>query len=129
MADFYRIGDLDISVLNLGELVETLFDLNDHPWRASVEIIPKYMPPNPRPNTKPSCVVKFTDNFKNEYFLRYSKGPGMGCFWDVYGDDFLSPELAFRAILQAPCPRGAMTNEVCWAARTSTLMERKGIKE
>ena len=37
-------------------------------------------------------------------FLRYSKGPALGVFWDVYGDDFLNVGLAVRAILEAKCP-------------------------
>lgn len=129
MKDFYKIGDLDVSILNLGKLVETLFDLEDHPWRASVEIIPEYMPTYPAPSTKPICAIRFTDNHNNHSFLRYSKGPGMGCFWDCYGDDFHSPELALRAILLAPTPRAALNSEVCYAARTSVMMAKKGIFE
>ena len=98
-----KIGNVDVSILNLESLVEQFLDLRDHPWRAFVEIIPKYMPPYPSLDTKPTCQIRFRYNEHCRY-LRYSKGPGMGCFWDIYGDDFLTPELAFRAILFAPCP-------------------------
>lgn len=37
-------------------------------------------------------------------FCRYSKGPGGSLIWDVYGDDFMSPALAFRRLLDAPVP-------------------------
>lgn len=47
----------------------------------------------------PATVVRY-----GKSFLRYSKGPRQGFFWDAYGDDFLSPELALLALLQAPVP-------------------------
>lgn len=37
-------------------------------------------------------------------FLRYSCGPGGSLVWDCYGDNFMSPGLAFRRLLHAPVP-------------------------
>lgn len=37
-------------------------------------------------------------------YLRYSKGPGTGTFWDTYGDDFHSPELALVELSKAYPP-------------------------
>lgn len=37
-------------------------------------------------------------------FLRYSCGPGRSLVWDSYGDNFMSPALAFRRLLDAPVP-------------------------
>ncbi len=37
-------------------------------------------------------------------YLRHSRGPRQGHFWDIYGDDYQSPELALVALLQAEPP-------------------------
>lgn len=78
-------------------LKESAFD--DRNWRMFAEIIPDYMPPYPRPDTRPTCVVKMGGSF-----LRYSHGPVQGYFWDVYGDNFDKPEWALLALLHAPVP-------------------------
>lgn len=75
------------------------YDMFGDIWRAYAEIIPNYMPPYPREDTRPSCVVKC-----GEAFLRHSAGPKQGFFWDIYGDDFIKPELALVALLHAPTP-------------------------
>lgn len=75
--------------------------VEDNPldWRVYAKIIPDYMPPYPRPDTQPRVVVEFRGQF-----LRYSCGPRQGWFWDGYGDDLKTPGLAFKALLEAPCP-------------------------
>lgn len=37
-------------------------------------------------------------------FLRYSRGPRQKTFWDIYGDDFVTTELAVIALADAPAP-------------------------
>lgn len=93
---------IDPKLFTVERLLATFLDDmhgNIDRWRKFATIETGYMPPNPRPETKPKCVVRYGASF-----LRYSAGPGMGCFWDIYGDDFLDAELAFRALLQAPVP-------------------------
>lgn len=92
---------IDPSIINVGELMKYLLQL-DHwsgAWRSHAEIIVDYMPPFPRPDTRPSCQVKIGDNF-----LRHSKGPLQRHFWDIYGDDYQTPELALIALMQADPP-------------------------
>jgi hypothetical protein len=77
--------------------------LDDRPngrdqWRKHLTIEPKYVPER-APKTLPIVAVRFEN-----WFLRYSKGPAQGFFWDIYGDDFQTTELAFMAVLQAPIP-------------------------
>lgn len=79
--------------------------LLDEPWHQQCDIIPDYMPPSPRPDTRPSVQVRFNDGTEHPPFLRYSKGPKQGYFWDIYGDDMHSIELAVLALSQAPAPR------------------------
>lgn len=76
----------------------------DQPWHKQCEIIPDYMPPFPRPETRPSVQVKCNGGTDHSLFLRYSKGPKQGYFWDIYGDDMDSIELAVFALSQAPAP-------------------------
>ena len=71
-------------------------------WRGKCEIIPQYMPPFPRPDTRPVLVVRHGNSF-----LRYSRGPRQGFFWDIYGDDLHTVGLALLALLEAPPPPGA----------------------
>lgn len=89
----------DASKLDTQKLVNLLLT---QVWQHHCEIIPDYMPPFPREDTQPTCVIKH-----GEQFLRYSNGPLQGFFWDMYGDDFHSPELAIVALSQCQPPRGA----------------------
>lgn len=81
---------ISIKDMNLEKLVRLLLNTSDHPWRKEVELEVK---------SSTMLCVKYED-----VYLRYSKGPYQHYFWDVYGDDFQSPELAFYAILHAPPP-------------------------
>ena len=72
-------------------------------WHRFAEIVPDYMPPYPTKDTKPAIVVRF-NGFNRPLFLRWSRGPLQGFFWDVYGDNFDNEELALIALSQAPCP-------------------------
>lgn len=86
-------------MLSLEKLVKSLVENNPPSWQIHAEIIPDYMPPYPNKDTRPTCVVKCGTSF-----LRHSCGPKQGFFWDCYGDDMQTPELAFIALLQAPPP-------------------------
>lgn len=77
---------------------------NRDPWKRLVEIVPDYVAPFDKENKK-KCVVLIRHDYDNDVsFLRYSKGPAQGFFWDMYGDDFIVPELALLAIMSAPVP-------------------------
>lgn len=78
--------------------------LLDQPWHANCEIIPDYMPPYPRPETRPTVQVRYNNGTQYAPFLRYSAGPKQGFFWDIYGDDMLTIELAIVALSIAPAP-------------------------
>jgi hypothetical protein len=78
-------------------------DFGENKWRKECVIITDYMPPCPNENTRPKCVVHHP---LSESFLRYSKGPHQGFFWDVYGEDFQCPELALLALSQVQRPHG-----------------------
>lgn len=73
-------------------------------WMHECQIVPDYMPPYPGKDTKPTCQVRFVYESGDETFLRYSNGPLQGYFWDIYGDDMHSPEVALIAISQSPAP-------------------------
>jgi hypothetical protein len=73
-------------------------------WMHECVIHPAYMPPFPREDTRPTCKVSWTEPDGGSHWLRHSAGPMQGYFWDVYGDDFLRPELALLAVSQAPPP-------------------------
>lgn len=91
----------DASKFDAQKLINYL--LSQH-WMHEVRIIPDYMPPFPREDTRPRCAVYFTYKDGKEVGLRYSRGPLQGFGWDTYSDDFHSPELALIAISQAPAP-------------------------
>lgn len=74
--------------------------LLDRPWHKRCEIIPDYMPPFPSPGTKPTVQVRYDHSL----MLRYSRGPIQGYFWDIYGDDMLTVEIAIVALSRAPSP-------------------------
>jgi hypothetical protein len=97
---------IDRGLFNLDRLIDEMLDTvhgNRNQWWNAAEIVPGYMPPFPREDTRPSCVVRFRQSF-----LRYSKGPRQGFFWDLYGDDFQTPELALLALVAAPVPPSAL---------------------
>lgn len=79
--------------------------LLDQPWHQDCEIVPEYMPPHPGPNTKPEMRVRYNNGTEYPAYLRYSKGPKQGFFWDVYGDDMYTVEISILALSKAPAPR------------------------
>lgn len=91
----------DPAQFNMDKLVRLL--LTQH-WMHECEIVPDYMPPFPREDTRPTCQVRYVYDSGEETFLRHGGGPLQGYFWDVYGSDMHSPELALIAISMAPAP-------------------------
>lgn len=94
---------LDTGNINVQKLVNAMFEQH---WMHECKIIPDYMPPFHGNDTRPKCVVAFTDADGGVSYLRHSNGPRQGFSWDIYGDDFIYPELAIVAIAAAiPPPR------------------------
>lgn len=85
----------------MGKLVNLL--LSQH-WMHHCVINPAYMPPFPSEDTEPTCQVHYHYEDGEYCGLRYSNGPLQGYFWDSYGEDMHSPELALVALSQAPAP-------------------------
>lgn len=79
--------------------------LLDEPWHKDCEIIPDYMPKYPREETRPTVQIRYNDGSEYAPLLRYSKGPKQGYFWDLYGEDMQTVELAIIALSEAPTPR------------------------
>lgn len=101
---------IDPKLFTVERLLSVLTDHghgNRNVWVKLAEIIPDYMPPFPDAKTKPRCVVKC-----GQSFLRHSRGPLQGHFWDIYGEDYQSPELALVALLQAPPPPSFIKREI-----------------
>lgn len=49
-------------------------------------------------------IVKHISKNNSTNYLRYSKGPDQGYFWDVYGEHFINFEIALIALSKAPIP-------------------------
>ena len=100
--------------------------LLEEPWHKLCEIIPDYMPPNPSKDTLPTVQVRYNDGTKYPPMLRYSRGPRQGFFWDIYGEDMQTVELAIIALSQAPSPRnvGPFTYTISLEKREHTEDEK-----
>jgi hypothetical protein len=92
---------MKLTEINLKRLIDYLTPFD---WQRDCEIIPAYMPPFPRADTRPRCVIRWRGEDGSDTFLRHSAGPMQGHFWDNYGDDYNNPELAIMALYQAPPP-------------------------
>ena len=100
---------IDPSLFTVEAILDAMFDDmagNRDVWRKLAQIVPDFMPRFPDKHTRPTCVVKLGDSY-----LRYSKGPRQGYFWDMYGDDFLSPSIALLALSRAPVPPWMVKSE------------------
>lgn len=114
---------IDPKLFTVERLLETF--LNDcygnrDKWRANAEIVPNYVSPHAPPGESPRCVVRYKHPHDDGYsFLRHSKGPRQGHSWDVYGDDYQTPELAFMALLDAVVPPCLLDKSVWTPAEKS----------
>jgi hypothetical protein len=95
----------------LAEMLDHRYGNRDR-WRMNAEIVVNYMPPFPNADTKPACVVRYWLPDGDDTMLRYSRGPRQGYFWDVYGEDFGTPERALLALLEAPVPPPLLVKDV-----------------
>lgn len=82
---------------------------NVNAWWACVEFVKDYMPPYPRPETRPTRLsIKAGSSFLRDL--------GHGYFvWDIhYGEDseFRTPEHAILALMKAPVPPYFIKSEV-----------------
>lgn len=121
---------IDPKLFTVERLLLTMLDTqsgNHNRWWSLADILPAYKAPHAQEGTRPKCVVRVrttTGGALYTAYLRHSAGPRQGHFWDMYGDDYLSPELALMALLQAPTPPGFIDSAV-WseAARTDLIGE------
>jgi hypothetical protein len=94
-----QISDLPIDATKLTKI------LLEETWHEKCEIIADYMPKFPREDTRPTVQVRYNDGTEYPPMLRYSRGPKQGFFWDIYGEDMQTVELAIIALSKAPTPR------------------------
>jgi len=94
-----KISELSVDASKLVSLIL------DETWHEKCEIILDYMPKYPREETRPTVQIRYNDGSEYPPMLRYSRGPKQGFFWDMYGEDMQSVELAILALAQAPTPR------------------------
>lgn len=88
--------------VNLKKLIEIMMHYS---WQRECEIIKDYESPHEGIKDRfKGCVIQHTPT---KSFLRYSHGPQTGVFWDIYGDDFHSVELALCELAKAPSPHRA----------------------
>lgn len=90
------------SRLVLEDILDT--ETNECAWRKEVQFVEDYLPPFSGENHRPMKVVIYYPKFDS--FLRYSRGPKQGYFWDVYGDDFMTVGLALLALRETNKPVG-----------------------
>lgn len=79
--------------------LSAILDAYTNPWHCHVEVVEGYMPPSPRPDTKPTIQARW-----GNYYLRRGGGSFQPWFWDVYGEEFLTVQHAWLAVAQAPAP-------------------------
>lgn len=115
---------IDRTLINPERLLDRMLDDcagNINRWWRLVEFVPGYMPPYPRPDTKPQrCAIRCRGSFLRDL--------GRGVFvWDIYGSDFLSPEQALLGLMKAPVPPFLLKAEVwadpgcnCWLGTDAT---------
>jgi hypothetical protein len=105
---------IDPSIFQIGHLINDLLigNADQSNWRLNAEIIVGYRLPHAKPDDATlGCVVRY-----GESFLRHSAGPLQGHFWDCYGDDYLRPGLALRALMQAQPPLSGEVRDGAWHA-------------
>jgi hypothetical protein len=104
---------IDRTLINPAKLLDAILDNcagNINKWWDMVEIVLDYMPPYPRPDTKPTRVsLKCGEN--------YLRDLGWGnLIWNThYGEssEFYTAERAILALMKAPVPPYLLKKE-CW---------------
>jgi hypothetical protein len=96
---------IDASLFTVESLLHVFLDDthgNVDAWRKYASIEPMRVRYSACHDSSTKCdgwVVRF-----GKSYLRHSCGPGGSLIWDLYPDDFQSPALAFRRLLDAPVP-------------------------
>lgn len=91
--------------------IETLIDVSDKDFKEKFNInrlinlllTQKWMKDCVIENDDGRIVVRYP-NEHDDTFLKYSKGPQQGFFWDNCGDNMYNKELAILALSKAPIP-------------------------
>lgn len=106
-----RADALNAELLQRVDIANLVHLLLNEQWQGKCEIVPNYVPEFAQPETRPMLVIRcaiHSDHPNHEpdsySYLRHSGGPCQGFFWDCYGDDMHSIEVAIIALSQAPCP-------------------------
>lgn len=106
---------IDPKMFDLNKLLAAMLDDvhgNVNPWRAAVEILPGYV----RHGQRMGCAVRFGEGMVTfgggGVWLRH------GAIWDMYPDDFGTPERALVAMLLAPPPPAVLRWELFEDAMT-----------
>lgn len=94
-------SDLCTYKFDLGRLVSNLLI---HEWQRHCVISKTKLTGRGFGTIPLKLVVSYTSNDGVVKYLRHNKGPLPWYFWDTYGDDFLSPEVALIAISKSPPP-------------------------
>lgn len=115
--NFSEYKKREINITNLSKSInikksidiKTLIELLlNQPWHQKCSFIPHYIPKGCRGKEDEDkhayFAIIYNDGTEYPPELRYSKGPKQGFFWDVYGDDMRSIELAIIALANAPAP-------------------------
>lgn len=123
---------IDRNLFSKDKLLDVLLDHlygNVNKWMDLVEIIPDYIPPFPRDDTRPTIKVRCLTHEDQPV-----PGPGVvtsrhsylrnsicgwqygGYFWDGYGTAWTSVEHALMAVLHAPVPPGLL-KAICWGGK------------
>lgn len=95
---------MNISNIDANKLVALVLDQN---WHKECEIIQNH---KYRDGSEVKVLIKYP-NEHQDTFLRYSKGHKQCYFWDVYGNDFNTVELAILALSKAPIPMNYRKSE------------------
>lgn len=96
---------------------------NINQWLSLCEIVPDYMPPFPRVGDRPKIIARCLVDAEqpapgpgivtSRYsYLRVERG--LQIFWDGYGTEFHSVEVALLALVRAPVPP-ALLKPIAWA--------------
>lgn len=116
------------SSFNAEKLLDLILDDchgNTNAWWKAVEIVADYMPPFPRPDTKPTkCSIKCGESFLRDL--------GHGYFvWDIhYGEDseFYTPEEALLALIRAPVSPYVLRRELWNKPKAEGENNRRAIR-
>ena len=119
---------IDPNLFTVKRLLARMLDTNGgniNKWWALCEIVPDYKAPFDKSNDKPRCVVRCRNpNLDYDHFLRGFQGPTQGHFWDIYGDNYITPEYALMALLSAPIPPSFIDLDVWRAASNADKLAK-----